>query len=319
MNDARTALVVGINSCAGSHLADALLEQGMQVVGTHRPNADLAHVAALRERVTLIEHEIDGGNSLASALSELAPFEIYLLASAPRAADARVIAEVNVAGATALLEDVRLCGLGARVVVVSSSAVYGLTAAAQPLDEEQPLRPAGRYGLGKVLLEQVAQFYAREHGLHVTVARPFNHPGPREAAGLILTDYARRMVAAEHGQGSSAIRVRSPDTVRDFVDVRDAVAGYCLLARQGRAGTVYNFCSGVVRTVGEVVRELAARCRKPLSLEYEANAVGGHQLEGGHQLGSAAKAQRELGWQPAIPWKQTLDDVMTYVRGMAEA
>lgn len=313
MNEARTALVVGIGSCAGSHLADTLLEQGIHVVGTHRPHASLANVVQLVGKVTLVEHEFDGCSSLARTLQEFAPVEIYLLASARRSDTPLAMAQVNVAGAIALLEDIRSNRPGSRVVIVGSSAVYGVTPTPRPLDEQQPLRPAGTYGLGKVMLEEIARFYAREHGLQVMIARPFNHPGPRESVGLIVTDYVRRMIAAERGLESSEIRVRGADTVRDFLDVRDAVAGYCLLARKGDPGTAYNFCSGVARTVGEVVRELAARCRKPLLLEHE--VVSG----AAHQVGNPAKAHRELGWRPAISWAQTLDDVMAYVRDMADA
>lgn len=138
------------------------------------------------------------------------------------------------------------------VVLLSSAAVYG-SRARVPVAESAALDPVTHYGHSKALTEQVARAYSSVDSLRLVIARPFNVVGPREPRGSVVHSLLAQLAMAPE---SETVRVvlRETASVRDFVDVSDVADALVLLADEGEPGCLYNVCTGVGTTVGDMAR-----------------------------------------------------------------
>jgi GDP-4-dehydro-6-deoxy-D-mannose reductase len=96
--------------------------------------------------------------------------------------------------------------------------------------------------------------------------------------------------------------------VRDFSDVRDEEAGYVAILAAVRGGEVYNLCSGVGASIAEVVAILRTHARIPLAVRSDPALR--RPVEVPRLVGSAARAERELGWRPRFTLEETLGTVL---------
>jgi GDP-4-dehydro-6-deoxy-D-mannose reductase len=102
------------------------------------------------------------------------------------------------------------------------------------------------------------------------------------------------------------------DAIRDYSDVRDIVEGYYLAATRGKSGEAYNLASGngvQIQSVVERLRDLAA-----VKMEVVSENTDDGKVDVPCQVGDASKARADLGWEPKIPFDQTLADLLDYWR-----
>ncbi len=220
----------------------------------------------------------------------------------------------NVLTAVNMLEALRLEAPAARVVWVSSCQVYGAPAS-QPVDEEAPLAPENPYGVSKLTGDLLAGVYADAHGLDLVRARPFNHTGPGQQPSFITSSLARQ-AAEGRAAGVSTLRIATgnPDARRDFTDVRDVVRAYRLLgAAQGTAdaGAIYNVSSGRSVSAADQV-ELLASLIAPISVEHVVDPARVRAHEVMDLRGDASRLRDATGWEPEIPFRQTLADTIEW-------
>ena len=200
----------------------------------------------------------------------------------------------------------------ARVVLPTSGEVYG-PAESLPIREDQMLRPASPYGLGKAAADLAGfQMYWRD-GLDVVRVRPFNHTGPGQPPIFVCSEFARKLVAARRGLGPKVIRTGNLDVDRDFSDVRDVVGAYARLLRSGTAGEVYNVASGRTVSVREVLDLLIGITGAEVTIETEPAWVRTNEIP--RIEVSIERIAAEAGWRPRIQLEQTLCDVVAYWEG----
>jgi GDP-4-dehydro-6-deoxy-D-mannose reductase len=204
-------------------------------------------------------------------------------------------------------------GTGARVLIPSSSLVYANDG--EPLTEEQPLRPGSPYALSKLAQEMVGLENAG--GPEVVIARAFNHIGPRQDPWFAASGFARRIADIEAGRWAPELQVGNLEARRDITDVRDTVRAYRLIAERGRAGRVYNVCSGRVLSMRDVLDRLLARAKVPIAIRIDPARYrpNDHPLV----VGSPRRIEQELGWSALTPIEKTLDDLLEYWRGRGSA
>src|SRR5206468_4985860 len=185
-------------------------------------------------------------------------------------------------------------------LIVTSSDVYGDVRAEElPVVEETPLRPVSVYGASKAAADIAAAQWARAYGLDVVRARPFNHTGPGQSPDFVCSALARQLALIEAGKQEPVVRVGNADSVRDFSDVRDIVAGYVALLERGRAGDVYNLCSGEGVSIAEVIAILRTHTRVPLRVHSDPSLRRPHDVP--RIIGTHAHATNDTGWHPRIP------------------
>jgi GDP-4-dehydro-6-deoxy-D-mannose reductase len=222
--------------------------------------------------------------------------------------------EVNVSGTANLFHAMREARSGARVLVSSSSAVYGDTAK-PPIDEDSPFRPATDYAASKAAQEMVA-IGNQCRGADVVRVRPFNLVGPRQPRSLVTATIAVQIVRAERA-GQGAIRVGNTASKRDYTDVRDAVRAYVAIAEGADLDDVFNVCSGKATSIQECLEALISMSSVPLSIESDIARLRSGDVK--EQVGSAARVEAATGWRPTISLTASLTDLLEDCRSRYEA
>jgi len=315
-------LVTGITGFVGSHFAEHALACGAEVFGSYRWRSKTENIEHIRSRIALVECDLRDMSSTHHLIEASRPdFVIHLAAQSFVGASWQAPAETfitNTVSQVNLLEAIRAQGAKPRFLVIGSSEEYGFVQEDElPITEANPLRPLSPYAVSKVAQNLMGYQYFKSYGMHIVRSRAFNHEGPRRGDVFVTSNFARQIAEIERGLREPVIAVGNLKTRRDYTDVRDIVRGYWLLLEKGEPGEVYNLCSGrawriqdildfllgEARVAGITVREDRARLR-PSDVPV--------------LLGDATKARNAVGWEPRIPFEQTLRDVLAYWRGRVE-
>ena len=206
---------------------------------------------------------------------------------------------------------------GARLLLAGSAEAYGaVPEAEQPIREERALRPTNPYAASKAAAEMAALQAGADGRAQVVVARSFNHTGPGQDVRFALPSFARQLAAIRAGQAEPLLRVGNLSARRDLLDVRDVVRAYLRLMEAGEPGQVYNVCSGEARTMREVVDELVELSGTGARVEVDPARV--RPVDVPLLLGDNARL-RALGWTRAIPFRDTLSDLLEWEAGTLAA
>jgi GDP-4-dehydro-6-deoxy-D-mannose reductase len=294
------ALITGWRGFVGQHLTTYLRSCGDLVEGTDRSEGgpDIIDLSAL---ITLF--------------GAVQPDVVYHLAGQSDVGrswhDPLGTYRSNVEGTAAVLLACKEAAVQ-RVVVVTSADVYGKAEPNQgPLREDMPLRPVNPYSASKAAADVICIQATLGYGLEVVRARPFPHIGPGQSPGFVASALASRIARVER-DGGDAIAVGALHTRRDYLDVRDVVRAYRLLAQQGLPGEAYNVCTGRDVAVADVADILLSLANRPLHLETDAQLL--RPVDVVTMRGDPTKLHELTGWRAEIPLAQTLADLLDYWR-----
>jgi GDP-4-dehydro-6-deoxy-D-mannose reductase len=299
-------LITGAAGFAGGHLLDRLARQDAGIVAWHRPGGDPPRAAAGTrwQAIDLLD-----ARSVRQAIAELRPKVVYHCAGAAHVGRAWDHVEstlaTNVRGTEHLLDALRRAGVTARLVIPSSALVYAR--ANDALAEDHALVPDGPYGVSK-LAQELAGLHAIGDGVEVTIARAFNHFGPRQDPRFVASGFARRIADIEAGRWKPEIVVGNLDARRDLTDVRDTVRAYQLIVERGQPGRPYNVCSGRAIAIRDLLDMMLARARVPITIRVDPARYRPNDTP--LVLGDPTRIRTELGWTAEIPIEQTLDDLL---------
>jgi len=222
------ALVTGAAGFIGSHVCEALLARGDEVIGLDNfdpfyPRAvkveNLAACAA-QPAFRLVEADVRDEARLAALLTpDTVVVHLAALAGVRASiADPLRYADVNVGGTAAVLAAMQRAGAG-RLVFASSSSVYGDTTPA-PFREDAPaIRPLSPYGATKRAAELLIAAMAGLLRLRAASLRLFTVYGPRQRPDLAIHAFARRMA------DGLPVTLFGSGQARDYTYIADAVAG----------------------------------------------------------------------------------------------
>ena len=314
-------LLTGITGMVGSHLAEHLLahRDGAEVHGLVRWRSPLDNIAPIKQRVTLHLGDLRDLSSLVRILRTVKPDRIHHLA-AQSYVDASFVApadtlDTNIIGTTNLLEAVRIAGINPRIHICSSSEVYGQVRKEEvPIVETTPLRPASPYAVSKVGEDMVAFQYGLSYKLDILRTRMFTHTGPRRGDVFAESSFAKQIAEIEAGLRDGPVLVGNLDSVRTIADVRDAVHAYCLLLDNCPAGEVYNIGGKETMTVGDILETLKSLAKKPIKHKVDPARLRPSDVT--LQIPDTGKFLKATGWEPTIPARQTLSDLLDYHRGL---
>lgn len=300
------AIITGGSGFVGRHLAAHLAAEGFEPIALDVSDPD--------------PFDVTDAEAVRSRFRALEPEMVFHLAALSHVGDSWkapvATLRVNAEGTLNVLLAAQESG-AARVVVVGSSDQYGAVLPEElPVDESTPLRPNTPYAASKAAAEMVALQHSRGGGIDTICTRSFNHTGPGQPARFVIPAFAARIAAAEH-TGDASIRVGNLDSVRDFSDVRDVVRAYVLAATHGAAGAVYNVCSGVGRSMREIVEALVAASGRPLELVDDPALM--RPVDTPRIVGDASRLRAATGWVPAYAMETTLHDVLAEARAAGGA
>lgn len=308
------ALITGIAGFCGSFLAELLVAEGWRVVGLDATGEGGQRLRRLGLDLAVHQADLTDAARLRDLIADVQPQQVYHLAALTNpAAPYRRLYEVNVYGTIHLLEALAAAAPDAAVLLVGSSAQYGPTRPDEnPIGEGQEFRPITQYAVTKATQDLLGGMAAAA-GQRVVRARSFNIIGPRQGAQFVSAAFARQIAEIELGRRPAVIEVGNLAAVRDFVDVRDVAWAYVAALGVGRPGQVYNVCSGVGRSVQSLLDGLLALSTAP-SIEVRPVSERMQPADVPAQVGSFARLAADAGWQPSIPWEQSLQDLLDYWR-----
>lgn len=315
----KTALITGITGFVGSHLAELLLNEGYEVVGTTRPRSPTDNVEHLLDKVKVVDAELLDPHSMDSLLKETKPHFIFHLAAQSFVKSSwnspATTMEINVVGSVHLFEAVRRMGTDPVVQIAGSSEEYGLVKKGEiPVTEENPLRPLSPYAVSKVAMDYLGYQYHESYGMKIIRTRGFNHTGPRRGDVFAESTFAKQIALIEKGKQEPVIRVGNLDVERDYTDVRDMVRAYYLAVQKCEPGEVYNIASGKAWKISDVLNMLLSMSSKKDKIEIKEDPERMRPSDVPILLGDATKFRKKTDWKPEIPFEKTLEDLINYWR-----
>jgi len=314
------ALVTGAGGFVGGHLCAYLLAHtDWELLGTVYPGP--VEDPRPDPRLRLVRADLRPPQEVMDLIAPFAPDVVFHLAaqSVPSAslADPWETLENNIHAQLNVLEAVRRLDRPARVLVIGSNEEYGRSRPEDlPLTEESPLRPTNPYAVSKVAQDLMGLQYHLAYGVEAVRLRPFNHTGPRQSPRFVVPAFAAQIARIERGLQRPVMQVGNLDVSRDFTDVRDIVRAYYLAAVEGEPGEVYNLASGRPRSVRRLLEGLLALSEVQVRVEVDPDRYRPADVP--VVYGSASKFHRLTGWEPEIPFDQTLRDVLGYWRKQVE-
>ena len=318
------ALITGITGFAGSHLAEYILAEqpGVEVFGTFRWRSRMDNVEHLDGRIRLVEADLRDYTSMHRALEVSRPDVIFHLAAqsfVPSSWNAPSDTIVtNVTGQTNLFEAIRALKLDPVVQIACSSEQYGLVLPGEtPIQETNPLRPLSPYAVSKVAQDYLGYQYFQSYGLKAVRTRGFNHTGPRRGQVFVTSNFCSQVAAIELGLQEPVIRVGNMEAIRDFTDVRDMVRAYWLAVTRAKPGEVYNIATGKGIHIREMLDLVLSFSRVEVKTEVDPARLRPSDVE--ILIGDSSKFRADTGWEPRIPFEQTVRDLLDYWRKVLAA
>lgn len=327
MTDKPKALITGITGMVGSHLADYLIAHtDWEVYGLCRWRSPLDNVQHLLDhanrgdRVHFLYGDLNDYASLQNGVESVKPDFVFHLAaqSYPQVSFTSPIQtlETNILGTERLLEAIRHCREISPVIhVCSSSEVFGRVSRDKlPIAEDCPFHPASPYAISKIGTDAVGRFHAEAYGQKVMVTRMFTHTGPRRGDVFAESTFAKQIAMIEAGMIPPVLKVGNLNSLRTWADVRDAVRAYYMLVTVNPVpGEVYNIGGSFSCTVGEMLQfQLSQSTRRDIRIETDPERL--RPLDADLQLPDTAKFRKHTGWEPQIPFEQTMKDLLEYWR-----
>lgn len=148
------------------------------------------------------------------------------------------------------------------------------------------------------------------------MVRAFNHIGPKQSPIFVVSDFCKQVAEIEKGLREPVMYVGNLSAKRDFTDVRDVVRAYGLLAQKGAKGETYNVGRGTAYEIREILNMIVAESFCDISVEIDPAKI--RPVDVPIIEADITKLNEATGWEPEIPIKQTIKEVLNYWRARLE-
>ena len=299
-------LLIGANGFAGKYLRQELESHDYEVFSVDAVTSDPS-VRKVDMLDPVLSEEI---------IREASPDIIFNLAgqAAPSISWEKVLLtmHLNIDISVNILEAVRKVCPKTRVILIGSANQYdGSKAVDGVISEDTPLNNTSPYDISKNTQEEIVKMMASRYGLDVIMTRSFNHIGPGQKTGFVVTDYCQRIVDLENGK-IDTFTFGNLDSWRDFSDVRDVVRAYRLIAEKGDSGEIYNVGSGKSFYIRDIIGKLVEMSPKASSKVVLPIRLDDDKLV--HVRADITKLQKATGFEAKYDIFETIRDVLESFR-----
>lgn len=313
----KAVLVTGAAGFIGSHLTERLVREGHRVRVFIRYNGrdDRGHLddlpAEVRSEIEIHRGDLKDPEAVRNAVAGRAwVFHLGALIAIPYSYEnPHDVVQTNVVGTAHVLDACRASSALERVVLTSTSEVYG-TAQYVPIDEKHPLRGQSPYAATKIGADALGESYHRAFGVPVTILRPFNTFGPRQSARAIIPTIISQALTRP------VVKLGRLDPRRDLTYVKDTVSGFVAIAACDAAlGRAVNIGRGDDISIGELVERIGKLLDRPIEVETQSDRVRPAASEVERLLAGTALAQSLFNWKPRYTLDQGLDETIAWIGG----
>jgi UDP-glucose 4-epimerase len=312
-------LITGGAGFIGSHLADALIARGDQVVALDNfSTGSTANIKHITKSLEIIDGDIRNTELINETTKD-----VDLVLHMAAALGVNTILEsplesisTNITGSEVVLK--AAANHKKRILIASTSEIYGKNPK-QPLNESDdrvvgsPQKIRWSYSDAKAIEEAMAFSLNQEKGLKVTTARLFNTVGPRQSAqyGMVVPRFVRSALKNEpiniYGDGTQS---------RVFCHVYDAIEALLALVDTDKTiNEVYNVGGNSEITIKQLAEAIIKQTNSNSTIEYipyeKAYAPGFEDMQ--RRVPDISKIKQSLAWQPQRDLTQIISDVTHHI------
>lgn len=314
-------LITGVTGSGGSYLAEHIVEAHpkVSVHGISRWHSARRENDLLPPQVKVHECDLLDFPSLMNVLQTVKPDGIFHIAAHANVRASFItpasVVQNNVMGTLNLFEAVRLAKLDPLIQLCSTSEVYGQVDPKHvPITEDTPLKPVSPYAVSKTAQDLLGWSYFASYGMRIIRTRMFTYFNPRRL-DLFATSFAKQVAWIEAGLQKELVH-GNLDSVRTFIDVRDAVRAYWDALIHCQPGEAYNIGGRTTMTVGDCLDLLKSLCRVPIPSRVDPKLIRPADVT--LQIPSVDKFVKATGWKPRYGFDESLAHLLDHWRGEAK-
>lgn len=302
-----TLLITGAAGFTGRTLIQYLISKGEQdiwgLVHSRYTDPEPDNV------VTYVKGDLLDKRQIQKIIDDICPDRIIHLAGIQKGS-LQDLLTTNIVGTQNLLDAAHSVKALCRIVIVSSSAVYGYAGTA-PIPETMPAAPRSMYGISKTAQEMVAMLDHITHGSRITIVRPFNLIGPGQPATFVFGRIISQIVQIQSGL-QTTLNLFEIESRRDFIDVRDVVRAYEALVNHP---DFVSHCSGQIFNVGSEktynISEVISIIEKITGTSYSINlSEVSQKILIPTQQSDNTHIEKITAWHPEISLEKSLVDML---------
>jgi|SRR5437899_1440193 len=285
-----------------SHLCDHLIRKGYEITALVRPTP-IKNIGFLKSSMKIVVGDVLDYFSLQKLTKDMD--YVFHGAAISGIADTRQLIErswdVNTKGTINVLK-ASIENKVKRVLYIGTCHIYGQQPL-YPITEDAYPNAVDIYAASKASAEHICKALMNMYPeLDLVISRGFNHYGERQREDYLIPRIITQILR------SDKLVLGAADTTRDFTYVGDIVDGYISALEKGRKGEVYNFCSGVEKTIRQIVKDISEQ----VGFYGETEFAEARNADMQRSVGSYEKAKKELGWEPKMSWEDGILKTFNY-------
>ncbi|MCD4658369.1 MAG: NAD-dependent 4,6-dehydratase LegB [Planctomycetes bacterium] len=312
----KRVFVTGADGFIGSHLVEALIDEGCQVTALAYYNSfnswgwlDSFAPEKLKQ-IEVVTGDIRDPNGIRQHIKNAdIVFHLAALIAIPfsyHSPDCYV--DTNIKGTLNILQASRDFNVE-KVLVTSTSEVYG-TADYVPIDEQHPRKGQSPYSATKIGADAITDSFWRSFQLPVVTVRPFNTYGPRQSARAVIPTIITQLLT-----GFDEINLGAIAPTRDLVFVEDTARGFIEIAKADKVlGEEINIATQQEISIGDLAYIIINLINPKASIKTDSQRLRPENSEVERLLGSSEKIRKLTNWQPRYTLEEGLSQTIEWFR-----
>ena len=311
----KKCLITGITGSGGSYLAEHILtkDDKIKIFGIYRSSGNKKLLK--NKRIKLFKGDLCNFKKTQKIIKKINPNIIFHLASTANVRESfdspKKTIENNNAITLNLLEIIRTNKINSLIIICSTSEVYGkVTKKDIPIKETKSINPVNPYSVSKAFQDLLSQIYFKTYGLKIIITRMFSYINARKNY-LFQTSFAKQIVDIERGK-KKILTHGNLNSVRNIIDITDAMEAYWLTAKRGRIGEIYNISGNKVISVGNYLRELKKLSNVKIKCKIDKKLL--RPVDVTLQVADTKKFIKDTNWSPKVSFTKSIKKLLEECR-----
>lgn len=312
----KKVLITGADGFIGSHLVEALIDEGCKVKAFVYYNSlnswgwlDSFPEKKLKD-IEIFAGDIRDPNGVETAMKGCeVVFHLAALIGIPfsyHSPDSYV--DTNIKGTLNVLQASKKLNIK-KLLVTSTSEVYG-TAKYIPIDEKHPYQGQSPYSATKIGADRLAESFYRSFDLPVVIVRPFNTYGPRQSARAVIPTIISQLLI-----GSTEIHLGNLSPTRDFLFVKDTTRGFIEIAKSDKTiGEEINIATGVEISIGQLANNIKNLLNPKVKIICSEERLRPEKSEVERLIGCNKKLISLTNWQNQYDLQKGLEETIEWLK-----